>query len=69
MLRANTLRLLHRLLDDFVLIGKVRSGTMTVVQLENLLRYSGGDAREIQNIVTEYRQYRSELGRGLKPQE
>jgi hypothetical protein len=66
MLSLATLRLLHRHVDDFVLVQKARTGTLTVAELERILRDSGVEAQEIKEALTDYRQHRSELQGGVK---
>jgi hypothetical protein len=60
MLSLATLRLLHRHLDDFTLVHKVRSGTMAAAELERILRDSGAEAQEIKDALTDYQRHRSE---------
>jgi hypothetical protein len=66
MLSLATLRLLHRHVDDFVLVHKARTGILTVAELERLLRDSGVEAQEIKEALTDYRRHRSELQGGVK---
>ncbi len=57
-LSLKTLGLLHRYLDDFVLVGKARRGEFSPVELETLLRKAAVDAEEIRQILTEYKRFR-----------
>jgi hypothetical protein len=61
MLSARTLRFLHRQIDDFVVIHKARSGSLSVAELERLLRNSAADAQEMKEALADYRRYRNEL--------
>ena len=58
-LSLKTLGLLHRYLDDFVLVGKARRGELSPVELETHLRQAAMDAEEIQEILSEYKRFRS----------
>jgi hypothetical protein len=64
MLNTNTMRLLHRFVDDFVFIRKVRSGTVSEAELGRVLRDSGADSQEIQDVLADYRRHRSEMQAG-----
>jgi hypothetical protein len=64
MLDTNTMRLLHRFVDDFVFIRKVRSGTVSEAELGRVLRDSGADSQEIQDVLADYRRHRSEMQGG-----
>ncbi|MGO9566814.1 MAG: hypothetical protein ACLP5H_04650 [Desulfomonilaceae bacterium] len=57
-LSLKTLGLLHRYLDDFVLVGRVRRGELSPVELETLLRKAAMDSEEIQQILLEYKRLR-----------
>jgi hypothetical protein len=67
MLNTNTMRLLHRIVDDFVLIRKVRSGTVSEAELGRVLRDSGADSQAIQDVLADYRRHRRELQTGGRP--
>ncbi len=54
-LSVGTLRILHRYIDDFVLVRKVRDGCLSPSQVEHVLRASGADAEEIRAVLEEYR--------------
>jgi hypothetical protein len=56
-LSPKTLSLLHRYLDDFVVVGKARRGEISVVELENLLRDAFVEAEEIRQIISEYKRF------------
>ena len=58
-LSLKTLGLLHRYLDDFVLVGKARRGEFSPVELETLLRKAGMDAEEMRQILLEYKRFRN----------
>ena len=58
-LSLKTLGLLHRYLDDFVLVRKARLGELSSVELEALLRRAGADAEEIRQVLSEYKRFRS----------
>jgi hypothetical protein len=57
-LSPKTLALLHRYLDDFVVVGKARKGELSSVELGALLREAVVDAEEIRQIVSEYKRFR-----------
>ncbi len=57
-LNLKTLGLLHRYLDDFILVGKARRGGFSPVELEALLRKTTADAEEIQQILDDYKRFR-----------
>jgi len=57
-LSLKTLGLLHRYLDDFVLVGKARRGELSSVELEAHLRRVAVDVEEIRQILDEYRLFR-----------
>ena len=57
-LSLKTLGLLHRYLDDFVLVGKARKGELSPIELETLLRKAAVDAEEIRQILSEYKRFR-----------
>jgi hypothetical protein len=59
LLSLKSLGLLHRYLDDFVLVGKARRGEFSPVELESLLRKAGMDAEEIRQILSEYKRFRN----------
>jgi hypothetical protein len=59
-LSVKTLGLLHRYLDDFVLVGKARRGEFSPVELETLLRNSAMYVEEIRQILTEYKRFRNQ---------
>ncbi len=56
-LSVKTLSLLHRYLDDFVLVGKIRRGELSPLELENLLRNTFVDPEEIRQIISEYKRF------------
>ena len=56
-LSLKTLRILHRYLDDFVLVKKARSGLISASELEQLLRSGGADPDEIRHVIAEYRAF------------
>ena len=58
-LSLKTLGLLHRYLDDFVLVGKARRGEFSLVELETLLRKAAMDAEDIRPILSEYKRFRN----------
>ena len=58
-LSLKTLGLLHRYLDDFVLVGKARRGEFSPIELESLLRKAGMDAEDIRPILAEYKRFRN----------
>jgi hypothetical protein len=53
------LGLLHRYLDDFVLVGKARRGELFPVELEGHLRQTVASSDEIQEILSEYKRFHS----------
>ncbi|MGB6068312.1 MAG: hypothetical protein WBG50_26180 [Desulfomonilaceae bacterium] len=57
-LSLKTLGLLHRYLDDFVIVGKARRGELSSAELETLLRKAAMDAEEIRQILQEYKRVR-----------
>jgi hypothetical protein len=57
-LSLKTLGLLHRYLDDFVLVGKARRGELSPAELETLLRKAAMDAEEIGQILSDYKRFR-----------
>jgi hypothetical protein len=56
-LSLKSLGLLHRYLDDFVLVGKARRGELSPIELETLLRKAGMDAEDIRPILSEYKRF------------
>jgi hypothetical protein len=64
-LSLKTLGLLHRYLDDFVLVGKARRGEFSPVELETLLRKAAMDAEEVRQILTEYKRFRNQRSSSL----
>jgi hypothetical protein len=64
-LSLKTLGLLHRYLDDFVLVGKARRGQLSPVELEMLLRKAAMGAKEIQEILQEYKRFRNQRSSSL----
>jgi hypothetical protein len=58
-LSLTTLGLLHRYLDDFVLVGKARRGELSPVELEGLLRRTVANSDEIRQILSEYKRFRN----------
>jgi hypothetical protein len=58
-LSLKTLGLLHRYLDDFVLVGKARRGELFPAELEGLLRQTVASSDEIQEILFEYKRFHS----------
>jgi hypothetical protein len=58
-LSLKTLGLLHRYLDDFVLVGKARRGELSPVELEGLLRRTVANSYEIRQILSEYKRFRN----------
>jgi hypothetical protein len=58
-LSLKTLGLLHRYLDDFVLVGKARRGELFPVELEGHLRQTVASSDEIQEILSEYKRFHS----------
>jgi hypothetical protein len=57
-LSLKTLGLLHKYLDNFVLVGQARRGELSPTELETLLCKAFMDAREIQQILSEYKRFR-----------
>jgi hypothetical protein len=58
-LSLKTLGLLHRYLDDFVLVRKARRGELFPVELEGHLRQTVASSDEIQEILSEYKRFHS----------
>ena len=58
-LSPKTLRLLHRCLDDFTLVNRVKSGSLPSAELAGLLRSAGANDPEIQDVMAEYHHVRS----------
>jgi hypothetical protein len=58
-LSIKTLRLLHRCLDDFTLISRVKSGSLPPAELSRLLRAACASDREIHDVMVEYHGMRS----------
>jgi hypothetical protein len=58
-LSLKSLRILHRYLDDLAVTLKVKSGGITAVELERLLRHSGAETDEIQYVLADFRRCRS----------
>jgi hypothetical protein len=56
-LSHKTLSLLHRHLDDFVVVGKARKGEISAIELENLLRKAFVEAEEIRQIISDYKRF------------
>jgi hypothetical protein len=56
-LSPRTLRLLHNYLDDFVEVGKARSGELAPMELEKLLRKAAVEPEEIRQIMSEYKRF------------
>ena len=56
-LSLKTLRILHRYLDDFVLVKKARSGLISPSELERLLCAGGADPDETRYVIAEYRAF------------
>ncbi|MEW6140576.1 MAG: hypothetical protein AB1733_20330 [Thermodesulfobacteriota bacterium] len=54
-LSLGVLRIVHRYVDDFVLVRKVRAGSLSPSQVEHVLRASGADTEEIRAVLEEYR--------------
>ncbi len=67
-LSLKTLGLLHRYLDDFVLVGKARRGELFPVELETLLRKAAMDVEEIRQILSEYKRFRNQRSSSLSNQ-
>jgi len=67
-LSLKTLGLLHRYLDDFVLVGKARRGELSPVELETLLRKAAMDVEEIRQILSEYKRFRNQRSSSLSNQ-
>jgi hypothetical protein len=59
-LSLKTLSLLHRYLDDFVIVGKARRGEISAVELENLLSKALVEAEEIRQIISDYKRFLKE---------
>jgi hypothetical protein len=64
-LSLKTLGLLHRHLDDFVLVGKARRGELSPAELETHLREAAVDREEIQEILQEYKLFRKQRSSSL----
>jgi hypothetical protein len=60
-LGLNTLRRLHRYIEDLPTLRKIRVGSMPSVELERLLREAGADPSEIQGVLADYQQLRGAL--------
>lgn len=58
-LSVAALRILHRYIDDFVMVRNVRAGSLSPSQVEHVLRASGADAEEIRAVLEEYRRIQS----------
>jgi hypothetical protein len=57
-LSLKSLRILHRYLDELALILKVKLGEIAAVELELLLRRSGAQTEEIQQVLVDHRRFR-----------
>jgi hypothetical protein len=58
-LSLQTLRLLHKYLDDFVLVGRAKAGTLSSAELKTRLFRAGAPPRETELIIAEYARYRT----------
>ena len=59
-LSLKTLGLLHRYLDDFVLVGKARRGELSPVELETFLRKAAhGCGRNSGRFCLDYKRFRN----------
>jgi hypothetical protein len=58
-LSPRALRILHRYLEDFVLVRNARLGAMSAAELRNLMRSAGALDEEIKTVLEEYESNRS----------